>query len=264
MPKIAILGCGWLGLPLAISLIKNEYSIIGTTTSLEKIPFLNDAGINGKVWSLSDVQTKESISFLNYIDILVLNIPPSKVKGELDYSSSLHNLCLLLPPSIHVIFISSTSVYPENLVDANESYSWQKSDLLNQNVLAENKLLEVLGNRLTIVRMAGLIGSSRHPIKSMINKIEIPNGDSPVNLIHLNDAIGIIEKIINLNFWGEIINGCFPLHPSKTEYYSNSANFFNLPVPNFVKGGELNKIVSSEKSISKLNYSYSTSIFQFS
>jgi nucleoside-diphosphate-sugar epimerase len=264
MPKIAILGCGWLGFPLAISLIKNRYSIIGTTTSIEKISFLKEAGINGKVWSLSDVQTKESTSFLNSVDILVLNIPPSKVKGEFDYSSSLYNLSLLLPPTTHVLFISSTSVYPENLIDANESYSWQKSDLLNQNVLAENKLLEVLGNRLTIVRMAGLIGSSRHPIKSMINKMEIPNGDAPINLIHLNDAIGIIEKIIDLNFWGEIINGCFPLHPSKTEYYSNSANFFNLPVPNFVKGGELNKIVSSEKSISKLKYSYSTSIFQFS
>jgi len=195
---------------------------------------------------------------------LVLNIPPSKVKGDNDYSSSLYNLCLLLPTSIRVLFISSTSVYPENLIDANEKYSWQHSDLLNQNVLAENKLHEILGKRLTIVRLAGLIGANRHPIKSMINKKEIPNGDSPINLIHLNDAIGIIEKIIALNFWGEIINGCFPLHPSKKDYYTNSANFFNLPVPNFIQGGELNKIVSSEKSISQLKYSYSTSIFQFS
>lgn len=264
MPKIAILGCGWLGFPLAISLIKNRYSVTGTTTSIEKIPLLKVAGINGLVWSLSDIQTKESISFLSSVDILVLNIPPSKVKGEFDYSSSLHNLCLLLPVSIKVLFISSTSVYPENLIDANENYSWQKSDFLNQNVLAENKLLEVLGKRLTIVRLAGLMGANRHPIKSMINKKEILNGDSPVNLIHLNDAIGIIEKIIVLNFWGEIINGCFPLHPSKKEYYSKSANFFNLSVPNFVDGGELNKIVSNEKSITQLKYTYSTSILQFS
>jgi nucleoside-diphosphate-sugar epimerase len=182
---------------------------------------------------------------------------------NLDYSSSLYNLSLLLPPSIHVIFISSTSVYPENLIDANEIYSWQKSDFLNQNVLAENKLLEVLKQRLTIIRLAGLIGPNRHPIKFLVKKEEIPNGDSPVNLIHLNDSIGLIEKVISTNFWGQIINGCFPLHPSKKEYYSDAANFFNLPIPKFVKGGELNKIISSNKSISELNYSYTTSILDY-
>ena len=263
MSKIAILGCGWLGLPLAKSLIKKSHSVIGTATSVEKIQILTDAGINGSVWKLSSDVTKKSLTFLNSVDVLVLNIPPSKIVDEKKYSDLLYNLSLMLPSSIRVVFISSTSVYPDDLVNSTEDYSWTESDLLNQNVLAENKILEVLKERLTIIRFAGLIGPNRHPIKFLIKKSEIPNADSPVNLIHLNDSIGLIEKVISTNFWGQIVNGCFPLHPSKKEYYSNSAIFFNLPVPNFVKGGELNKIISSDKSISELNYSYTTSILEY-
>ena len=33
MTKVAILGCGWLGLPLAIKLLKSGYHVNGSTTS---------------------------------------------------------------------------------------------------------------------------------------------------------------------------------------------------------------------------------------
>ena len=36
MEKIVIIGCGWLGFPLAQSLIRNKFKVIGTSTSVEK------------------------------------------------------------------------------------------------------------------------------------------------------------------------------------------------------------------------------------
>jgi 3-hydroxyisobutyrate dehydrogenase-like beta-hydroxyacid dehydrogenase len=36
MKQISILGCGWLGFPLAISLVQKGYVVKGSTTSLEK------------------------------------------------------------------------------------------------------------------------------------------------------------------------------------------------------------------------------------
>ena len=36
--QVSILGCGWLGLPLAKSLIEKGFSVNGSTTSVEKIP----------------------------------------------------------------------------------------------------------------------------------------------------------------------------------------------------------------------------------
>jgi len=36
MTQISILGCGWLGLPLAKAILENEFSVKGSTTSREK------------------------------------------------------------------------------------------------------------------------------------------------------------------------------------------------------------------------------------
>ena len=44
MTKISILGCGWLGLPLAKALIENGFSVKGSTTSTDKLTALENAG----------------------------------------------------------------------------------------------------------------------------------------------------------------------------------------------------------------------------
>jgi 3-hydroxyisobutyrate dehydrogenase-like beta-hydroxyacid dehydrogenase len=43
--KISILGCGWLGLPLAKSLLAKSYEVKGSTTSENKLEVLINAGI---------------------------------------------------------------------------------------------------------------------------------------------------------------------------------------------------------------------------
>ncbi len=45
MRQISILGCGWLGLPLAKSLIEKRFSVKGSTTSEAKIVLLKNVGI---------------------------------------------------------------------------------------------------------------------------------------------------------------------------------------------------------------------------
>ena len=45
MNKISILGCGWLGLPLAKSLLSKGHEIKGSTTSESKLEMLKNAGI---------------------------------------------------------------------------------------------------------------------------------------------------------------------------------------------------------------------------
>ena len=43
--KIGIIGCGWLGLPLAKMFVSNNYKVKGSTTSKEKIEILKKEGI---------------------------------------------------------------------------------------------------------------------------------------------------------------------------------------------------------------------------
>ena len=42
---ITILGCGWLGLPLAKALVKAGYSVKGSTTREENLETLREAGL---------------------------------------------------------------------------------------------------------------------------------------------------------------------------------------------------------------------------
>ena len=260
-PKIAILGCGWLGLPLAKSFLKKGFSVVGSTTSIDKLKSLNEIGIQALVWSLSDNHSDDSIRFLVDIDVLILNIPPRKTGDSIQYSTSLANFCSKIPSKITVLFISTTSVYPDDLKFATEEYKWTENDLLKETVQAEDKLSRVLNSRLTILRLAGLIGEDRHPINTLSARKDVPNGKSPVNLIHLNDVIGLIQRIIEVECWGKVFNGCFPLNPSREEYYEKMAAFFNLEKPYFASSVKSGKIISSVKSEVFLNYKYLNSIY---
>lgn len=256
--KIAIVGCGWLGFPLSKTLIKNDYTVIGSTTSTDKIAILQNNGIEPILWSLGD---EFDNNLLQEIDVLVINIPPSKTKNALtSYSNNLVNLCKNIHFKTKVLLVSTTGVYPDNKANTTSSFPFKSMDQTKETVLAEIKLKELLENRITILRLSGLIGPSRHPITSLSKKGIVSNGNAPLNLIHLNDVIGIISRIIENKFWGEIVNGCFPEHPSKKEYYQKAAEYFKLEPPQFLEGGDSMKIVNSK---SRLNYKYTTSIYEF-
>jgi len=263
--KIAIIGCGWLGLPLAISFLNDSYSVIGTSTTVEKVNRLNHLGIEGCCWKFSDGSSNNQLSFLNEVDLLILNVPPSKAGSELTYSNALLKLSTFLPEKSKVIFVSTTSVYPDTIVDdASEEYRWTEEDLLKETVQAEVLLTAFLKERLTVLRLAGLIGPNRHPVNSLATKTNIPNGNSPVNLIHLDDVIGLIKQIISTHFWGEVVNGCYPVDVSRQEYYQKSAAHFELQQPEFLSNSLQTKRVSSKKSIDLLNYTYKHSIISYS
>lgn len=256
MLNIAVIGCGWLGLPLAVSLVKNNHTVFGTTTSINKIPYLRELGISSFVLDLSEPIEKNTIEFLNQIDLAVINIPPSKLKGEKSYSDALLEFVKFTQTSTKIILISTTGVYPDEVQLADESYKFKSEDLEKETVQAEVKLKDYLANRLTIIRLAGLIGEDRHPVKFLAGKKDIPNGNAPINLIHQEDAIGIINKVISENYWGEIVNGCYPSHPIKSQYYRAKAVLLDLKPPLFLNCGEKFKIVSENKSIRELKYSY--------
>ena len=257
--QIAVVGCGWLGFPLAKSFVDKGHIVYGSTTHVSKISLLSEANINPVIWSLN-VPLKE-LAFLEGIDILILNIPPSKTKDDqITYSDALKYFGGYLTEKTNVLFISTTSVYPDEIGIADISIPYKNMDQSKETVLAEIKLREVLKNRLTILRLAGLIGPNRHPITSLSKKGIVSNGDAPINLIHLDDVIGLINKIIEEGYWGKIINGCYPEHPTKKEYYTRAAHHYDVSIPKFIDGGDdLKKVDHS----SLLDYHYEKAIFEF-
>lgn len=260
MKKIGIIGIGWLGLPLAQHLRNKNYLITGTTTNINHF-----AGIQAQVpIQLYELNFERPIDHLliekmNQLHCIIVAIPASKVMlnlaNILDFFKQIH-------PSIELIVCSSTGVYPDKLALADESYSFSDLDLQNRNVQLETAF-QSLPQRLTILRLAGLIGPKRHPITMLSKKGELSGANSPINLIHQQDVIQVISSIIEKNYFGEIINVCSDEHPSKSAYYTEAANYYQLAVPKMHPENSGVKIVSSEKLKLKLGYQSEFSIFDF-
>jgi len=280
MKNISILGCGWLGLPLAKTLIEKGYFVNGSTTSESKLQILENAGINPFVVILSDPEASgegalesESVSesihdFLDNIEILIIDIPPKLRGSNTDSSPSLRkvfvekiqNLIPFIEKSTikKVLFVSSTSVYgDENGNITEETIPNPETESGKQLLLAEALLQKNQNFETTILRFGGLIGEDRHPVKFLAGKENLENPDAPVNLIHQKDCIGVIEEIIHQSKWNEVFNAVAPFHPTREEYYTQKAKEQNLTLPKFsAEKSNIKKIISSEKIENTLNYKF--------
>ncbi len=262
MKQISILGCGWLGLPLAQQLGSQGFQIKGATTSESKLSFLQHAGIQPFLLSISSDGIEGNIhSFLKDSEILILNIPP-KLRGDAkdNFVDKVRNIITALEVSLikKVLFVSSTSVFPDNNETITDSTIPIPDSESGLQLLASEQLLKSNNNfQTTIVRFGGLIGGNRHPIHFLSGRKNIENPDAPINLIHLDDCIGIIKKIIEKDIWGEAFNAVTPFHPSRKTYYLQKAMALNLEVPEFITDKKsVGKTILSEKVSAVLGYTF--------
>ena len=273
MKQISILGCGWLGLPLAKSLLEKGFSVNGSTTSVEKIAVLENAGIHPFLVSLSAVEvleeTKISIeNFLQNSEVLIIDIPP-KLRGDSseNFVAKIQNIIPFIEKSLveKMIFVSSTSVYADdNSIITEETKPNPDTESGKQLLEAEQLLQSNKNFQTTIVRFGGLIGEDRHPIKFLAGRKNIENPEGPINLIHQIDCIGIIEEILKhpetsgqIDKSSEVFNAVAPFHPTRKEYYTQKAIELDLPLPEFeVSKTSIGKTILSDKVESILNYKF--------
>lgn len=256
--QLSILGCGWLGLPLAEAMIQKGFEVKGSTTSPDKLALLQSAHINAYAINLSATGIKGEIAaFLEGSEILVIDIPPKAKEGNFP-----DKIRMLLPyiekaGIAKIIFVSSISVYSdETPLVTEQTIPMPVTESGKQLLEAE----QVLGDKFpqtTVIRFGGLIGGERHPVKHLAGKTGRENPDAPVNLIHRDDCIGIILRIIERDAWGEVFNGVAPSHPTRKEYYTFKAEAYGLPLPMFSTDSTFNgKIISADKIMEKLDYSF--------
>jgi nucleoside-diphosphate-sugar epimerase len=255
--SIAIVGCGWLGTPLAERLVARGFTVYGTTTATDKIQLLNSKGIHASILRLGS--TNSSNDPMPIADIYIVNIPPS---GISDYASVMTEFAKSIPESCkQIIFCSTTSVYPdissvltESLIPPDYSivgrqedearHGTKRSELLK----AENAFWRL--GKTTIMRLAGLFGGDRHPVRFLSGKQNLSSPQSRVNLVHLNDLAACIERVIDLEIRNEIINVCASEHPKRKDYYTAMAEKFEIPTPTFDESDtSTGKIISNEKLI---------------
>lgn len=265
MTQISILGCGWLGLPLAKALLANGFSVNGSTTSQGKLSTLENSGIKPFLIALESKSISGEIDlFLKDSQLLIIDIPP-KLRGE-SKESFIEKIITLIPyiensTVENVIFISSTSVYGDTPPAAFEVRELTKptpeTESGKQLLQAEQLLQNNASFKTTALRFGGLIGEDRHPIKSLAGRKNIENPKAPINLIHQKDCIGIILKIIEKKSWSETFNAVAPFHPSREEYYTQKAVDLNLALPEFnYELPTFGKLILSTKLETVLDYTF--------
>ena len=230
------MGCGWLGLPLAKHLVSKGHVIKGSTTSESKISNLQSNGIEPFLIDLRSVQSTEKISEFLASEYLIIAIPP-RVKHHNNFKEQIESLISFIVRSTikKVIFISSTSVYPNtNDQVTEEGTGIPESDsgmilLEVEKLLQSNKFFQT-----TILRMAGLYGYDRQPGRFLAGKKEVANADGKVNLIHQDDCIQIIINVLEKELWNEVYNCCSDEHPTRQEFYTQAALTLEMEPPEFL------------------------------
>jgi len=255
---VSILGCGWFGQPLAKSLLSKGIDVKGSTTSPGKLPLLKVSNIPAYLIDISSPETSIFDPSFFTCDILVIanNV---RINDEEKYLAKIaFTIDLIKQFKIKkAIFISSISVYGEPGAHVDERTQPTPVTVSGKLLLQAELLLQAqLTFTTTIIRFAGLIGPGRDPGNFFAGKTNIPNGDAPVNLIHLDDCIGITEKIILSDIEIELVNAVAPSHPTKTVFYIAASKKSGLPIPSFISGKTAWKIVDSIYAVKQLKYTF--------
>lgn len=259
--KISVLGCGWLGFPLAQSLEKQGHKVKGSTTRVAKLSELRQAGIEPLWLQLTPEPKGIGWDYLLDCDVLIINIPPRLEKTGLDFHPvQIRHLVKLIEGSSikQVIYVSSTSVYPELNREVNEADVTLPSQSASPALVEVEQLIQNLSQSTLILRCGGLMGYERIPAKYVAGKKDLTTGEIPVNYIHRDDAIGVIEAFLQSPaLWNTTYNVVAPLHPTRQEVYLASCPSFGYEPPTF-KESDANpfKIISSQKLQTALGYRF--------
>jgi nucleoside-diphosphate-sugar epimerase len=238
-PTVLVLGCGWLGLALARSLAAAGHVVLGTTTTPENIESMEATGIQAHLLRLGPDFNASSeallLRLLKAADVLVLNVPPRAAAAGA-YPALLRPVhrAVAKAGTPHVLFVSSTSVYPDEPRMMREADAISTRDAASDVLRAEGHFVPRYGQwKSTVVRLGGLIGPDRAPGRFLAGRRELGQGNAPVNLVHLTDVVGVLSAIIQHGVWGHTFNVCAGQHPLRRDFYPVAAKYIQLEPPTF-------------------------------
>ncbi|WP_386687016.1 SDR family NAD(P)-dependent oxidoreductase [Lonepinella sp. MS14437] len=257
MRSVAIIGLGWFGLPLARDLRNLGWEVKGSKRTPEGVEEM-------RLWRLEAYQLQldpeinadpDDLNALLSVDSLVINIPPSDYFFDAEsYMQGIENLVneALLCGINHIVFISSTSVLPQQTGQFDESCQPPQSPLYE----IEQMLFTLQDIDVDIVRFGGLIGEDRHPVYSMSGK-NFEQGNSPVNLVHLEDCSRAVQSLLETPSGHRLYHLVAPQHPTRKQYYQFVAEKLGINPPHFVcSESDAQRIIVADKICQELDFVY--------
>jgi nucleoside-diphosphate-sugar epimerase len=271
--RVLIVGCGYVGFPLGVELLRRGHEVFGLRRSAADE--LKAAGI----FPLrADVTKLDELKKLPRDFDWVVNCAASGGGGAADYREIYlegnRNLIAWLAgsPVKKFVYTSSTSVYGQNdgsLVAENSPTepTEETSQIL---VETEKLLLAAAAERrfpAAILRVAGIYGPGRsHWFRQFLRGTARIEGDGArwLNMIHRDDLIGVILAALEHGAPGEIFNAADNAPVTQLNFFEWLAAALNQPLPPKVsadeeswrKRGATNKRVSNAKLRTELRYEF--------
>ena len=268
--SVGIIGCGWLGKALAASLLEQGVSVLATSREQGNVDKLNEQGIPAQQLPLPS-NTKQ----LGQHDVfkqqcLVIAITPKFKQGRTDYAIKIAQLVDAAKEQgivQRIILLSSTAVYQgfEGLIDENTNLNLVESSRVEADSVEKAPILYTAEQAVlnfyrqgNVLRLAGLVGPERHPGKFLLAKRTLKNSTAPVNLIHQQDAVGLILALLTSASPQGVFNGVSDTHVTKALYYQAAAKSLGVELPTFSADKVLDstRIVSGDKAKQQLGYSF--------
>lgn len=240
-----IVGCGFLGWPLALKWVKPAKGsntptaanqVFAMTRSQSRAAEFINAGLTPVVADVTNADgLKRALADLPVMDTIVfaVGMDRSQYSDIYDvYVEGLRRFIDSYPHTIkHLIYVSSTGVYGDFGGDwVNEDSPTMPAREGGKACLAAEALLAEATDRWTVLRMAGLYGGSRVPTKTLIENRDwaklSPHGY--LNLIHQTDAVAAIATTADVKPMQEIILCSDGNPPLRKEYYQYIADQFDL------------------------------------
>lgn len=241
--QIAVIGAGHLGHDLANYLVTKGYKVIASNRTKSK----QDRGYNSVLFSLENIEKAHNI--FSEVDLFIINIPPSKTsKDQLDgFRKKFFKK--------KFIYISSSSVFDNDQGLVNEETTPTPKSARSLNVYSQESIFR----EDCIIRCSGLVSSNRHPINSLIKKIN-ESGNHALNLIHIEDVIEIIYQVISNKSFSTLIHATHLNNYTKKEYYCEFAKKYKLGEIHFKNSSSVGKKVDSLM-LRKWNYQFKNDLF---
>jgi nucleoside-diphosphate-sugar epimerase len=228
--RVLIVGCGYVGLPLGVELVRLGHEVSGLRRSVSAEGELKAAGIKPLI---ADITKPDELTRLPRDFDWVVNCVSSTGGGADDYRQvylqGTRNLLgwLADTPLQKFVYTSSTSIYGQTDGSQVKETSPTEPAAETAKVLLETEklLLAAVTERkfpAVILRVAGIYGPDRgHWFKQFLKNEARIEGDGSrfLNMIHRDDLIGCIIAALKSGRMGEIYNAVDDEPVSQTNFF---------------------------------------------
>ncbi len=197
---VTLIGCGDIGRRLADQLDSCRYRIIGLRRSAQTSDQIEYRQADCTIATeLENALPKDS-------DVIVITMTPSQRSDEgyrQAYVQVVDNLLTVIKtPPRRIIFVSSTSVYPQSDGEwIDESSSTEPNSYSGKRLLEAEQRLQQSGYPHCIVRFSGIYGPDRNRLIEQVKQGEASSSQPPIysNRIHIDDCAGVLAHLIEHN-----------------------------------------------------------------